>query len=650
MYFGYFEVVRSERGILVYLFLSTLFMEIILRWQSGQAFFGQGLFFILWFVLAFVLLSMAVLHLVPRHIGRILIRIWFVLVTLIFVVQFVYFSIFKTYLTFYSMMHGAQAFSFYKVIIIAMLRDLRWILLFLPLLLFVFIKKEFTWVPRGGFVDYGLLFVLNILLLATLIGMTEHSDLSRKNILASSIEPVVGIHKVGVIGNGYGEVHRRIFTQKKPYYAPKKAIVPRPGENVAYNLGGFLELEDDPLLSEMTSYFLSRQATPKNTFTGRLAGYNLIYIMAEGFSDWVVDEDLTPTLYRLMQEGVQFQNFYNPLWGVSTTDGEYSALTGLFPVPGIWSMVESKDKALPQTLGNQLSEMGYHSDAFHNHDHTYYQRNKTHSNLGYNFYALGAGLELEKIWPASDGEMIEKSLARYIDKDPFHVYYLTVSGHMPYDFSNNKMSKRHQDKVEHLPLSEEAKAYIACHIELDQGVETLVQALEERGILDKTLIVLHGDHYPYGLKKTTIDELAGSELEGPELYRSKIIFYSPSLKGVRVNRLSTTLDLLPTLSNLFGIQYDSRLMMGRDLFSYSSPLVEFADGSFITPQGYYNSMRNKSDGFSQEELAALKMKVEKKFYYSKKMLETDYFRQIEPYRLKSLPPTGVLDLTEEEKE
>lgn len=650
MYFGYFEVVRSERGLLLYLFLSTLFMEIILRWQSGQAFFGLGLFFMIWFVLGLVLLSMVIFHLVPRRIGRILIRIWFLLITLIFVAQFVHFSIFKTYLTFYSMVNGMKAFSFYKIIIIFMLRDLRWILLFLPLVLFLFVGNQLVWIPRGGSMDYGLLFVLNILVLSTLLGMTDRADLSPRNVLISSKEPVVGVYNLGIVGNSYGEIRRQIIAQKNPYYSPEESIVPRSGENVAYDLGKFLVQETDSVDAEITSYLLSRKPTAKNIFTGRLADYNLIYIIAESFTDWGVDEKLTPTLYRLMQEGVQFENFYNPIWGVSTTDGEYTALTGLIPVSGIWSMVESKDKALPQTLGNQFKRLGYHTDAFHNHDHTYYKRNETHSNLGYNFYALGAGLEIERTWPGSDMQMMEKSLPFYIDREPFHVYYLTMSGHMPYDFTNNDINKKHQDKVEDLSLSEEAKAYLASTIELDQALEILVQALEEQGIMEKTLIVLQGDHYPYGLKKSTMEELAGKELVDNELYKSKIIFYTPSLEGVRVRRLSTSLDLLPTISNLFGLEYDSRLMMGRDLFSYSFPVVEFVTGSFMTPGGYYDSMRDKSQGYSEEELMDLRIMVEKKYYYSRLILERDYYRKIEAYRIEKPLPSGAPDLPEEELE
>lgn len=635
MYFGYFEVVRSERALLAYLFLSTVFMEIILRWQSGQKFFGMGLMFTVLFCLAFVLLSMSLFHLMTWRSAKIALRIWLLLLTIVFVGQFIYYSIFKTYFTIYSMLHGGQAASFYKLVFNFMLRDPRWLLLFLPLILFPFLSKQANWLTRGGFVDYGLLFVLSLLLLMTCLRFFNYKEQSRGDLLSSNPDPKVSVHQLGMMGNAYSELRKSIFAKEyRPYYTPLKSIIPGREDNVAYDLGKLLQSEEDPKLAEITSYLLSRKPTAKNIFTGRLSGYNVIYVIAESFSDLAVREDTTPTLYKLLQESVQFENFYNPLWGVSTTDGEYAALTGLFPVSGIWSMVEGKNNAFPQTLGNQLKGLGYSSYAFHNHNYNYYHRDQTHENLGYAFYAKGKGLDMEDLWPESDEEMVRKSLPFFQGKSPFSLYYLTVSGHMDYTFSSNAMSEKHRQQVENLPFSEEAKAYLACHIELDKAMEVLLKELQERNLLENTLIVLHGDHYPYALRQSTVEELAGKEVKDFDLYKSKIIFYTPKLQGVKVRRLSTTLDFLPTLSNLLGLEYDSRLMMGRDLFSYSEPRVEFADQSFITDKGSYNSMSGEVQGLEKEELKALQKDVEKKFYYSRLIFETDYYRYAEKAKMK----------------
>ena len=71
---------------------------------------------------------------------------------------------------------------------------------------------------------------------------------------------------------------------------------------------------------------------------------------------------------------------------------------------------------------------------------------------------------------------------------PFHLYFMTVSGHMNYNFQGNTQSAKHKKDVEDLALSEEARAYIACQMELDAALEYILEQLEERGIADRTVI------------------------------------------------------------------------------------------------------------------------------------------------------------------
>lgn len=104
----------------------------------------------------------------------------------------------------------------------------------------------------------------------------------------------------------------------------------------------------------MHEYFAKVDPSKKNEYTGKYKGKNLIFITAEGFSPYAVNRDLTPTLYKMQEEGFKFKNFYTPLWGVSTTDGEYVACTGLLPKEGIWSFYKSSDNYLPFAMGNQL--------------------------------------------------------------------------------------------------------------------------------------------------------------------------------------------------------------------------------------------------------------------------------------------------------
>ena len=275
-------------------------------------------------------------------------------------------------------------------------------------------------------------------------------------------------------------------------------------------------------------------------------GYNLIMITAEGFSPYAVHKDLTPTLYKLTKEGFVFNNFYTALWQTSTSDGEYVAMTGLIPI-GTRSMYNSRNNLMPFALGNQFNLLGIESKAYHNHTYTYYERNETHPNLGYKFKAKGNGLILDTdVWPASDWEMIKYTVDEYINEEPFHVYYLTVTcGHMNYTFAGNSMSYKNKNLVKDLPYSSEVKAYIACQIELDRALYELIERLTHKGIIDKTVIALSADHYPYGWDKENLDELAGYELDPNfEVYKNHFILWNSSMKKpIVVDKPASSLNL-----------------------------------------------------------------------------------------------------------
>jgi phosphoglycerol transferase MdoB-like AlkP superfamily enzyme len=392
--------------------------------------------------------------------------------------------------------------------------------------------------------------------------------------------------------------------------------------------------DDD--IADIHRWVSQREIAYTNSQTGRFEGYNLIFITAESYSHLAIDPDITPTLYKMQHEGISFTEFYNPLWGVSTSDGEYVAVTGLLPKPGVWSMYHSGKNSMPFAMGNQLRDRGYLTLAYHNHTYDYYRRDISHPNLGYEYKGLGNGLDVAKTWPESDLEMMEKTIDEYIDQEPFHAYYMTVSGHLQYNFNGNFIARKNQDLVDDLNLTEPARAYLATQIELDRAMEYLLQRLEQAGVDNRTLIVMSADHYPYGLDHEDIENLAGHQVDRNfELYRSSLIIYAPGMEPMTVSEPVSSLDIMPTLSNLLGLDYDSRLFMGRDIFSDQKPQVIFQNRSFITDQGRYNATDNTWEPISgsttdDEYIIGQLNEIEEKFYYSKKILEEDYYSSLEP--------------------
>lgn len=392
--------------------------------------------------------------------------------------------------------------------------------------------------------------------------------------------------------------------------------------------------------------------TNRNEYTGMFEGYNLIYLTAEGFSPYAVDENLTPTLYKLIHSGFVFEEYYVPLWYTSTSDGEYVNCTGLIPSNQMFSMKKSAQISMPFTLPAFFSLEGVNSYAFHNNSLSYYDRNLSHPNLGYNFMASKIGdlkesewggqvfeMEHAGYWPASDLNMMEATLPFYIEEDRFHVYYMTVSGHMNYNFAGNRMSSLHKEEVADLPYSEEGRAYIACNIELDRALEYLIEELDKAGKLENTVICLSADHYPYAMEVANLEELAGRPLDGTlDIYRNNLILWNSEMETVEVTKPACSVDVLPTLLNLFGFEYDSRMYAGRDILSDSPGLVIFKDRSFITEIVSYNKESGEilwRDGYEENEeyYEAVESQVKSLCNYSVNILNNDFYS----YVLENLP-------------
>ena len=406
----------------------------------------------------------------------------------------------------------------------------------------------------------------------------------------------------------------------------------------------------DKALINVHKYVQSLPGTKKNAYTGLFKGKNLILITAESFSAEVIDEELTPTLYRLANNGIKFTDFYQPTWGGSTSTGEYSILTGLVPTAGVSSILKIADCDLSFTIGNRLKNEGYFSAAYHDGTYTYYSRNLTHTKFGYDtFTAFGNGLEKgvnTNVWPASDLEMMQYTLPDYIDNRPFSVYYMSVSGHGFYTNFNNGMSSKNRAEVENLDCSTTVKAYIAANLELEHSLAYLVEELEKAGIADDTVIAICADHYPYALEKG--ESWGNSEDYLGELYgytvtnnaqrdHNAFILWSGCLENENSDMAATissptySLDILPTLCNLFGIEYDSRLLVGRDVFSDEEAIVIWPDYNWKTERGYYDYTRNQftpaegSEAADEDYIAYINAVVKNKIAYSKAVLNYDYF-------------------------
>lgn len=404
--------------------------------------------------------------------------------------------------------------------------------------------------------------------------------------------------------------------------------------------------------------------TKKNKWTGYFKDKMLIQIVAEAFSPYIIDEELTPTLYKMSNSGFVCNYFYMPELAQSTTGGEFVALFGLVPtvMNDMNSMLQSSLDYLPFSLAHQFKNKGYNCFAYHP-TYKYYDRNLTHPALGYDFRATNNGLPVVTNRERTvffDSVMAEITVDDYIKPykekgQKFHAYYMTYSGHGPYT-DKNPRSMYHYDKVnEKYPdYSEPVKYYIASQLELEYMVSYIVKKLEENDMLNDVVFCITADHYPYVLSK--LDDKYHHELSkkvdteyDASRFESKMILWSNDMKEVvNIDEPCSPIDVLPTLSNLFGLKYDSRLFVGRDILSdnyndyYVSnnmPMVMIHRGntkkiSFVTKVSYYDAYKNifkKEKEVEEDYLTKMKNLCILKYDLSRDIIFFDYYKYIKTF-------------------
>ena len=527
--------------------------------------------------------------------------------TLLYGSQIVYHFIFGTLYSVAMVSQGGEAMTnFWRELLAAMGDHFPWLIaLLVPLALRIFLRKGLKGELRakGRIVLLALAVALFALTRAgirqTGTEMFSDEDYYRSGEIATNQTT----QRFGLLTTIRLELTRHAKTEEQDYYIPEETQGENPAQEpaeVKYNVmnidfDALNAMTEDKKLLAIDDYCSKVTGTNQNEYTGMLKDYNLIVMCAESFSPAAIDKDLTPNLYKLTQQGIIFNNYYNTFPN-TTTDGEYALMQGLYPDAGrskaVSSLYASRNSYLPFTLGNVFqSQRGVESFGYHNYRGSYYGRSESHPNMGYTMKFAGDGMTFTTNWPASDLEMMEQSVDDYIGKEPFHAYYMTFSGHYKYDIGTNEMAKRNWDQVKDLPYSSNAiKAYLSCNIEFDKAIGYLMERLEQAGVADRTAIVIAGDHFPYGLKDSEYAELIGHDIDGFSKYKSTLIFWVGGLEeNIVVDEYCCNVDVLPTILNLWGFEYDSRLLAGTDVFSDGTHAAVLVDKSFLTDKVWFNA-------------------------------------------------------------
>ena len=668
------------RGPLNWIFfpLALLYHELLLRaFDTQNAFFRGTLVMVVLFSIATgLLLSLLVNLLHNRRLAQVLMLVVTALWTLLLCVEYCCRSYFKSYFSvgFICTMSGNVVTGFGSTIPGIVAQRLPFIIAaLLPLALCILLRKRIVTEHRMS--KWSLLFVTAVSVIFLLIGeglarWGTYGDSYTYNFQTDAAVSQFGLHTAVRLEAEYAlfgtpQPKLELPTQEdEPDDTPDDPPAATTPVEYGYNaldidFQALADSASDSALRSMAQYFGSLTPSKKNEYTGLFQGKNLVLITAEAFSPWFISRELTPTLYKLTHEGFVCENYYQPGWGQSTTGGEYAVMTGLLPtwVGSSVSFYASANDDMPFALGNQLRALGYRTGAYHDNIYNYYNRDKTHPNLGYDYQGVGNGLTVTEdgSWPYSDLEMVQNTIGDYIDGyvsdgTPFHVYYMTVSGHGSYGWGHAMAAKnRAKAQAAYPNASTQVQAYVAANLELENALTYLLEQLEAAGIAEDTVICMSADHYPYLLAEPETDyynELRGvvdSERD-TDRYRNALVLWCGGMENaVTVTEPCSAVDIVPTLSNLFGLEYDSRLLSGRDVLdkdydagsaSGSIPLVILptsSGNSWATAAGVFEASTrtfNARPGVTVEEdyVSRVNNIVALQYNYAQQLIARDYYR------------------------
>ena len=392
----------------------------------------------------------------------------------------------------------------------------------------------------------------------------------------------------------------------------------------------------------LNNYFMNRKITDKNEYTGKFAGKNLIVIMLESVNEIFINPEYYPTFYKLYTNGWSFENSYSPRNSCSTGNNEMSGMISLFSIYRTCTANNYKNNQYDESIFNLFNQAGYKTSSYHNYTEKYYYRSTIHENMGSGMYYgvedLGIPYSDEyKEWP-SDILLMEEAIKRIDTTNPFMAWITTVTSHQPY-YLESEMGEKHLNLFENTNYPTTLKRYMSKLKELDLALERLLQLLEEQDVLDDTVLVLYGDHYPYGLNSSDINMALSYDVnEKNNVDKTPFVIYNNKMEKNKFSQYTSYMNLLPTIANLFDLNYDPRLYVGEDILSpdyinsYKNRVI-LADGSWEDRNATYDATNGKityytEENYDNEDIISYNQEINNMIKMSNLAIKTNYFKYL----------------------
>ena len=401
---------------------------------------------------------------------------------------------------------------------------------------------------------------------------------------------------------------------------------------------------DTERIAELDAYYAAHPKQAADTpMTGAFAGKNLILIMMESVDDWLVTPEYMPNLYRLEQEGVDFRNYYAPIFlAAATFNSEFTANTGMIAPEYQVRNSYYSEHALPYSLPNLFRDAGYRARSFHAANPSIYNRGQIHLNFGYESYSDYGDLGM-------DDYMLDSQLLRGYDQivsdEPFFSFIITYSGHGPYTTEQQNISEPHLDRARAVidystvPYTTEAQKEeytraVAQAMETDAFIGGLRERLEADGHAEDTVLMLFTDHYCKYFSDTELIEAIKGTSDHNLLSNVPFVIWTEGITPQVYDKYVSTMDIAPTVVDLFSLDADLRYYIGNDMFGPDGGVVYFRNYAWYDGKTYDTG----NDASSNPAVLAMRRQVREQLDVSQDTFRYDYFAYLQR--------RGILNLDE----
>ena len=421
-----------------------------------------------------------------------------------------------------------------------------------------------------------------------------------------------------------------------------------------------IDNEKNSTYNKLNNYFINREIANKNEYTGIFKDKNLIVILLESVNEIAINKEYFPNIWKIYNEGISFRNNYTPRNNCSTGNNEMTAMTSLYSINNTCTANKYKNNEYFQAIFNMFNNQGYTTSSYHSYTDQYYSRHTIHPNMGSTkFYGVkDLGMEYSNVyeeWP-SDLTFFETAMPYYVKEDKFMAFMTTVTTHQTYNVPST-LGDKYLDLFENTEYSKTTKRYLSKMTELDKALGYMLEELERNGKLENTVIAMFADHYPYGLTNSQINTVLDYDVNvRQEVDRTPMVIYNSAIEPVKVEKYTSVVDLLPTLLNMFDINYDPRLYFGNDIMDKNYfGRVQFVDGSWQDSVGFYRATNgkftetnNEGKTYTTDEIIAINNDITLKQKMSALAIKNNYFKYLneglEKYKVKK---TVVEEKTDE---